>query len=50
MEEKELREDWYFLHKDPCKVLIDENIWELAFQLPIEEVVADLQRYARGEA
>jgi hypothetical protein len=50
MEEKELRENWYFLHRNPCRILIDENIWELAFQLPIEEIVADLQRYARGEA
>ena len=49
MEEKELRENWYFLYKDRTSVLIDERTWKLAFRLPIQRIAADLQRYAKGE-
>ena len=48
--EREMREEWYYLHKDPTRVDHDQNVWELAFRLSIEKIVADLQRYARGEA
>jgi len=48
-EEREMREEWYYLHADPTiPEGEDENIWQLAFQLPITQIVNDIRRYIEG--